>query len=419
MNRKHSREKIFAAVGKHAMRLGLLLVACLLSYPAFAQNRVRRLTFTVRTGDDDLRGDNDNLNVKIKFRDGTSQLKLNLNRGQRWPDNTTQTFDIGLEQPVALSEISSIDLQKPEAYGDGADEWHMASLSVRATGDGIDKVILTHGYNNFNWFDWHLLMPVTLPVAGKANKLEFTFKTGGDDLNNNDPLDVTIHFHDGATQHMKDLNVGRTWDNNSTHVKTIALNQPVDPSDIVEIDLRAGYTNPVPFPTDNWDMESLSVRAIGEGVDKIIVRHGFNRFTGTHMHLSIPITAPQAGKANKLELIVQTGDDDLRGDNDDLNVIVHFRGGRTQTARNVNGGKPWKNNSMHVETITLDSAVDPSEIVGVELHTTFTGGMSGDNWNMNSVIVKAIGDGVNEVLFTSGFKRFTGDDKTLRLRRGM
>src|SRR4029453_4104389 len=111
-----------------------------------------------------------------------SQLKLNLNRGQRWPDNTTQTFDIGLEQPVALSEISSIDLQKPEAYGDGADEWHMASLSVRATGDGIDKVILTHGYKNFIWFDWHLLMPVPLPVAGKANKLEFTFKTGGDDL---------------------------------------------------------------------------------------------------------------------------------------------------------------------------------------------------------------------------------------------
>ena len=49
--------------------------------------------------------------------------------------------------------------------------------------------------------------------------------------------------------------------------------------------------------------------------------------------------------------------------------------------------------------------------------TTFTGGASGDNWDMDSVTVKAIGEGVNEIILKHGAKRFTGDDKLLRLKR--
>ena len=73
---------------------------------------------------------------------------------------------------------------------------------------------------------------------------------------------------------------------------------------------------------------------------------------------------------------------------------------------------------MHVETITLNRAVDPSEIVEIDLETTSRGGLSGDNWDMNSLIVKAIGDGVNEVVFASLFKRFTGDEHFVRLKKG-
>jgi hypothetical protein len=75
---------------------------------------------------------------------------------------------------------------------------------------------------------------------------------------------------------------------------------------------------------------------------------------------------------------------------------------------------------MHVETITLNRAVDPSEIVEVDLETMSRGGLSGDNWDMNSVVVKAIGDGVNEVIFNKvgfPFKRFTGDKHILRLKK--
>jgi len=164
-------------------------------------------------------------------------------------------------------------------------------------------------------------------------------------------------------------------------------------------------------------MDSISVRATGNGVDKIIATHGFKRFTGDDKLLSIPVTLATAGKANKLELTFKTDDDDLRGGNDNLNVVVHFRGGRTQLARNINGGQRWANGSTHVESFTLDQAVDPDDIVEVDLQTTFSGGVGGDNWNMESVSIKAIGSGVHDVIFTHGAKRFTGDSKTLRLTR--
>lgn len=47
-----------------------------------------------------------------------------------------------------------------------------------------------------------------------------------------------------------------------------------------------------------------------------------------------------------------------------------------------------------------------------------TGGTGGDNWDMDSVTVKAIGEGVNAIIFKHGSKRFTGDAKILKLKRG-
>jgi len=425
MDHKPPDELFISFLVRKALRLSLLsILTCCFFWPALAQGQVRRLIFTVKTSDDDLRG-GDNLNVGIHFRDGNVQWKPNVNRGQTWGENTTQQFDIGLQQPAPLSQIVSIELKKPTSGSgaSGADEWHMASISVRAMGDGIDKVIATHGLMQFTQGYDDLVLPVTIEAPGKVSKLELTIKTGGDNLGHEDGLNITIHFRGGHQQVIQNANEGREWANDSTHVKTITLDKVVDPADIMRIDLQAGYNYPVgtfPPKSDNWNMDSISIRAIGEGVDKVIARHGFNRFTGTKQILSIPITFAEAGKANKLEFTFQTGGDDLRGDNDNLNVIIHYSDGRTQQVGNINGGRNWANNSMHVETITLNRAVDPSEITEIDLETTSRGGLSGDNWDMNSVIVKAIGDGVNEVLFSKvgfPFKRFTGGKHTLRLTK--
>ncbi len=86
-------------------------------------------------------------------------------------------------------------------------------------------------------------------------------------------------------------------------------------------------------------------------------------------------------------------------------------------ARNINSGRAWANGSTHIETITLNQAVDPSNIVEIDLETTFGGGTGGDNWDMDSISVKAVGDGVNDVIFQHGPRRFTHDNGVLTLRR--
>ena len=150
---------------------------------------------------------------------------------------------------------------------------------------------------------------------------------------------------------------------------------------------------------------------------RVIASHGYKRFTGDDKFLSIPVTLAVAGKANKIELTFKTKDDDLRGGNDNLNVIVHFRGGHTQNAPNVNGSQRWADDSTHVASFVLNQAVDPDDIVEIDLRTTFGGGTGGDNWNMDSVSIKAIGAGVEKVILSHGFNRFTGDKPLLRLTR--
>src|SRR6266496_2843285 len=416
----NSQKGMFRSSLARAIRFGfLLLIAGCFSWPALAQGQVRRLSFTVKTADDDLRGGQDNLNVAITLRDGREQWTKNVNHGQSWPNQTTHAFDIGLQLPVPLSEIASITLQTTFTGGGGGDNWNMGSVSVRAIGDGIDKVIVTHGFMRFTGESKSLLLPVILVPSqpGRATKLEFTIKTGDDDLRgNSNNLNVTIGARNGFSQLMENINGGRNWANGSTHIETIDLNQAVDPSDIVEIDL-----NPNTWKTggqdqdfDNWNMESISVRAIGEGVDKIIARHGFYRFKAFDT-LRIVISGQEPGKANKLEFIFQTGGDDLRGDGDNLDVTINFRGGGAQAVPNINGGEAWRNGSTHTKVITLEPAVKPSDIVGVRLQTTFTGGVGGDNWDMASLLVDVVGEGVHEIIAKHGYFRFTKSQSLLSI----
>src|SRR6266496_606843 len=423
-NRKH--QECFTSSRHAAIRLSfLLLFVCSLLYPAVAhpnggQNNgsFSKLSFTVATGGDDLRGGNDNLNVGIHFRDGNVQWKQNVNNGRSWENNSENTFHVDFSTPHDLSEVASIEFRTTFTGGSGGDNWDMAFVSVRAIGLRTDQVIVSHGFYRFTGDEKSLVIPITMPSAGKANKLELTIKTGADDLRgDNYNLDITIHYRDSRTQLAKNINGGRNWTNGSTHTETITLDRAVEPSEIVKIDLKTRVE--VAYKADNWDMTSISVRAIGEGVSKTIASYGFNRFTEYESLLSIPVAMPAVGKVNKLEFIFQTGGDDLRSDSN-VAATIRFRDGHKQDTHSINAGQGWANQSMHSKTIPLDDAVEPSDIVEIDLETWSESNdafHTSDNWSMSSVTVKALGEGIDEVIFRHGFKRFTGDDKVLRLKR--
>ena len=411
-----------------ALTLGCALFHSAPAHPLAGQSGAIafKLEFTVKTGGDDLRGGNDNLDVAIHLRNGTVQWKHNVNDGRSWANNTQRGFDITLERSVPWTEIASIEFHTTFSGGMGGDNWDMASVSVKAIGPTLDKVIVTHGFYRFTGDEKRLVIPVMVAQMGKATKLELTIETGGDDLRgDNDNLDIVVNFNDGRTQIAKNINGGKSWSEDSKHTETIILNHAVELREITSIDLVKATTCSSAIDCDNWDMSSILVNALGEGVNRTIARNGFKRFTGRDNFLAIPVTIAEAGKANKLELTFQTGDDDLRSDNE-IDVTIHFRGGHTQHVLNLNGGQGWANQSTHSKTLTLEQAVDPEDIIEVDLQTS--GGAGGhfqteDNWNMASVSVRAIGAGVDEIIFKHGFKRFKheeggGQDNTLRLTKG-
>lgn len=124
------------------------------------------------------------------------------------------------------------------------------------------------------------------------------------------------------------------------------------------------------------------------------------------------VSAPVEG----LLLTMSTGGDDLRGGSDNLNVKVTLKSGASLTFNNVNLGRRWIDSST--EEIAVPVA-NPATVASVTLTTTFGGGIGGDNWNLDKLVVKNIENSVSTTQRYSKaaapLMRFTGDAKTLKV----
>jgi len=124
-----------------------------------APGMVNALYFDVVTGSDDLKGDSfnvlaagpdgNNLDVIIGFSNGTTEHAPNVNGGANWANNTEHKFFVYLGEPVDVTEIRSITLQTV-LQRFGTDKWNMNSAQVTAVGNGVNKLIATHGFYRFD-----------------------------------------------------------------------------------------------------------------------------------------------------------------------------------------------------------------------------------------------------------------------------
>lgn len=125
-------------------------------------------------------------------------------------------------------------------------------------------------------------------------------------------------------------------------------------------------------------------------------------------------TYPNDDKVHELQLEIRTGGDDLRGGNDNLNVHVVLKNGTRETHTNVNNRGRWINNYCETVTLKLRTPVKLADIACVELQTSFSGGIGGDNWNMDAVRILAHvgGHGERQVFEQSGspLQRFDGNN---------
>jgi len=248
------------------------------------------------------------------------------------------------------------------------------------------------------------------PNDGLVHELVLEFHTGSDDMRGgNDNLDLAINLLDGTQQHYPDINLRARWISNYVQFARIILTQPVPASRIKNLVFNDT------FGGDNWDMAELDVH-LGPNLGAIIRKVDFHRFTSSDRQLTVPINSaplPAVNEATRLVLEIRTGGDDLRGGNDNLNIITTLADGRSQTDLNVNNSAKWDNNSTHIVTITLNKPVPVNQIRSVTLATTFSGGSGGDNWNMDSLKVTALVQRDHQVVATYGFNRFTGDKRQL------
>ena len=250
---------------------------------------VSSLRFEFRTGKDDLRGGNNNLDVEVHFKNNTFQSAQNVNKGANWPNGSVNRVDIALNQPVRADQISEIHLVHDAQAGflNSQDNWEMTQVRVLAIGQGKTENIANYGFNDFTGDNPELTVPISCaPAPGMVNALYFDVVTGSDDLKGDsfnalapgpdgNNLDVIVSFSNGYSEHAPNVNGGANWANNSEHKFFVYLSQPMDFTEIKSITLQTVLQR---FGTDKWNMDSVQVTAVGNGVNKLIATHGFYRF---------------------------------------------------------------------------------------------------------------------------------------------
>jgi hypothetical protein len=177
-------------------------------------------------------------------------------------------------------------------------------------------------------------------------------------------------------------------------------------------DICSGLGNyavpPVPFP-DVAGLTGLTVAAYWSDQDTSCEPHAIMndvlvplegspsiRFTGSVHNLTVSTSGqpkPPPGVLQELELDIITGGDNLNGGSA-ANVIVQVNQPGTPTPfvfedTDINEGTAWNNNTFHAVFLNVPSGIEVSEITSITLNTEFSGGLFGDNWDVEGLEVQA------------------------------
>lgn len=271
------------------------------------------LNLRITTGNDDLRGGKNNLDVEVHFANGDTQTAANVNKSAGWPNHSVNVVGISLNHPVAPSEIKQIRLvhsaqggyRPPSAGQVGAsstpvagpmlapiyaaegvqseDNWDMAELQAFGLGKGVNAPIASFGSHRFTGsnpvLDINAQPGVGCPARDQVKMISFTFWTSDDDLRGgNDNLNVAILFTDGTRQDEPNVNHSQNWPNGSTKGAEVLLNRPVTINQIRGFVFSDTFTGGA--GGDNWNMASMQADAVlMDGSSHTLAKSGFHRFS--------------------------------------------------------------------------------------------------------------------------------------------
>ena len=271
-----------------------------------------------------------------------------------------------------------------------------------------DATLLSAGGNPLVRFtgsvhDWSATVAAAPADVDKPiEQLRVVIVTGGDDLRGgSDNCDAVVMLSSGATLTIPNINSNQHWNNDETHTAVIPLPPDVTAGSITRFGLHTQFTGGI--SGDNWNVNSVTliaallpapVVAPQQPIVQNLIDASGNplvRFTGsvhdwtsgidTGGHDSLPVES--------LTLTITTGGDDLRGGSDNATVTLGVNGGTT-TLNNINQGSHWNNGETHSIAVAVPQGTTAGQITSFDLHTQFGGGIGGDNWNVNHVVLQAL-----------------------------
>jgi microsomal dipeptidase-like Zn-dependent dipeptidase len=246
------------------------------------------------------------------------------------------------------------------------------------------------------------------------SQIDFTIRTGSDDLRKSSSATATLEALNGTHLQvisLKGHNQG-SWDNNSTHKVSVALDRPLTAKAIGHIVISLQEHNGMFEGDDNWNVQSVAVALSNKGHNEtpIMFFSGdpLSRLTGSQHSFSLPEEARgPAGTFNSIEFTIRTGGDDLRGDSSATATLLSANGSRLQvlTLKDQKQSS-WGNNSTNTISLELKPPRSGCAIqhvaINLQSHDKFL--ETADNWNVEGVDVTLSNDGVgkHEFLKASG-----------------
>ena len=270
---------------------------------------------------------------------------------------------------------------------------------------------------------WETFRLVRLYAAdGLVHELDFVVDMGSDDLRGGrDNIDLLLTTDDGVSRHYPNINGGQRWAPGTWPRAYVVLDPPVALEAITALTLTATVTGGI--DGDNIDIHGIAITArviTSAALIMISVFLGFvlgedpvTKMMGLGLATAIFIDATIV----RLLLKIATKDDDLRGGNDNLDVIVRRRIGRDLTFHNVNAGQRWADGSLHEVTLDLPDDTTIEDLRDLVLRARVSGGWNGDNWTMDWLQGRLRTRDGDVLVFQHGYQRFRGSSRDLVIPR--
>jgi hypothetical protein len=284
--------------------------------------------------------------------------------------------------------------------------------------------------------------------------IRFEFGTRSDDLRGNgENVSISIDFVGSgiglrglpSRADFPNINNNKKWEKNSINRVELTLPGAYKPENIREVRIQKTRTSIYPaIDGDNWD---TTIKALLEydGLNGTMIVTRLNGITSHVFRLEEHtvrlserglLNEPRSGDEgivrfniarnttpSNLVAFFKTGGDDLRGDNDNINLeIVHRNTMHASPYRitNINAKRKWNNNFEKTVIIPIPKEFNPEDITEIRIIHTGGGGFDADNWDLSKFSLKVNIEGreytLVNIVDVALVHRFTGDSRQFSKR---